>query len=196
MNRLILAITGMPGSGKTTVSSILTKALSCPIIFMGSVVRDEVKRRGLPLESEIIEKVAKELRKEKGPNAVALMVLDKVNTLFSSGEKCVTVDGVRSIDEVKIFSRIGNVCIIGVHACPSKRLERLLFRGRKGDVRDEKEFTIRDKYNLDLGIGNVIALSDFMIVNEASLAELEEKVKKLAGELLNGAWRSCGRGRG
>ncbi len=195
MKRLILAVTGMPGSGKSVVSSILSKSLDCPVISMGNVVREEVKRRGLPLEPEIIERVAKRLREEKGPEAVALMVLDKVNAMFNLNERCVIIDGARSINEIRTFSRIGKVCVVAVHSSPSKRLERLLSRGREGDVKSEDEFIMRDKYNLDLGIGNLIALADFMIINESSLDDLEKEVKKLVGELSIGSWRNCGRGR-
>jgi len=195
MERLILAVTGMPGSGKSMVSSILSEDLKCPIVSMGNVVREEVKRRGLPLEPEIIEKVAKKLREEKGPGVVALMILDKINALFNLNKKCIIVDGVRSINEIKTFSKVGKVCVIAVHSSPSKRLKRLLSRGREGDVKNESEFIMRDRYNLDLGIGNLIALADFMIINESSLENLRKEVKRLVGELLVGTWKDCGRGR-
>ncbi len=195
MKRTIIAITGMPGSGKSTVSEIVSKLLGCPLVSMGDVVREEVKKRGLPLIPEAIEKVAQDLRKEKGPNAVALLTLDKIINFFNNKYLCVIVDGVRSLDEIEVFSKHANVCIIAVHASPAVRLERLLSRGREGDISSLQEFKMRDRANLKLGLGNVIALADFMIINEGDLGDLENMAKKLIEKGKRNAWRSCGRGR-
>jgi len=196
VERLIVAVAGMPGSGKSTVAKILSEALGCPLVSMGDVVREEVRRRGLPLEPHIIEDVAKDLRKKLGPNAVAIIVSDRILKTFEKGKSCVVVDGLRSLEEAKTFSKMAKTCILAVHASPFVRLERLLSRGRAGDVRDESEFIMRDKANLQLGLGEVIALADFMIVNEGGLSELEREVKRLAGDIRGGRWRDCGRGRG
>jgi len=51
---LIIAVTGMPGSGKSTVSKALSQELSAPLFVMGDLVRDEVVRRGLPLTAEAL----------------------------------------------------------------------------------------------------------------------------------------------
>jgi dephospho-CoA kinase len=195
VKRVILAVTGMPGSGKSTVSQMLSRKLGCPIVSMGEIVRKEVKRRGLPLEPKIIEEVAKRLREERGPNAVAIMTLNDIAKVLEK-ERCVIVDGLRSMYEVKTFSTVARTCIIAVHSSPWRRLERLLKRGREGDVKSIEEFVLRDRSNLRLGIGEVIALADFMIVNEGEMSQLEREVERIVGEISHGLWKSCGRGRG
>jgi dephospho-CoA kinase len=188
----IIAVTGMPGSGKSLVSSMISKMLSCPVISMGDAVRREVSRRGLEVTARNVEMVAKELREKYGMAAVAKLVEEDVRKYIQVGE-WVVVDGVRGLEEVSVFAAIAPTCVVAVHASPATRHERLLARKRPGET--PHDFILRDKYNLKFGIGEVIALADFMIINEWGLAELESQVKGLVGELLNGAWTRCGRGR-
>ncbi len=188
----IIAVTGMPGSGKSLVSSMISKMLSCPVISMGDAVRREVSRRGLEVTAKNVEMVAKELREKYGMAAVAKLVEEDVRKYIQAGE-WVVVDGVRGLEEVSVFASIAPTCVVAVHASPATRHERLLARKRPGET--PQDFILRDKYNLKFGIGEVIVLADFMIINEWGLAELESQVKGLVGELLNGAWTRCGRGR-
>jgi len=56
--------------------------------------------------------------------------------------------------------------LVAVHASPRERFRRLKSRGRPDDPTTWEEFVERDMRELELGIGNVIALADVMIVNE------------------------------
>lgn len=188
----IIAVTGMPGSGKSLVSSMIARILSCPVVSMGDVVRREVARRGLEVTAKNVEAVARELRERYGMSAVAKLVEGEVRDHLKRAA-WVVVDGVRGLAEVEVFAGIATTCVVAVHASPATRHERLMKRGRPGET--PEDFVLRDKYNLEFGIGEVIALADFMIVNEWGISELEEQVRRLAGDMLNGAWTRCGRGR-
>ncbi len=177
---IIVAITGMPGSGKSTVAKVIAEKLGYPILVMGDIVREEVIRRGLDLSAENIERIARELRALRGPGAVAELVVEKVKALNIPG---IVVDGVRSLDEIRVLSRLGRVYIVAVHSPPNLRFQRMISRGRKGDVGGLEEFRFRDKANLELGIGSVIALADYMIVNNSTLDKLVEEAKRVAGEI-------------
>ena len=79
----------------------------------------------------------------------------------------VVIEGVRSPAEVGLFRRyFGRVALVAIHASPRTRYLRLLKRGRQDDPRTWDEFVQRDKRELSLGIGEVIALADYMLVNE------------------------------
>lgn len=177
---IVVAVTGMPGSGKSTVARVIARRLGYPLISMGDIVREEVARRGLEVNVQNIERVARELRVERGPGVVAEIVVEKARSLNSPG---IVVDGVRSLDEIRILSRLGKVYIVAVHSPPSLRFKRLLERGREGDVVSWEDFRLRDEANLELGVGNVIALADYMIVNDSSLEELVEEAERVAGEI-------------
>ena len=45
--KIIIAIAGMPGAGKTTAAGYLARA-GIRTFSMGDAIRDEVRRRGLP----------------------------------------------------------------------------------------------------------------------------------------------------
>ncbi|MGC9210458.1 MAG: AAA family ATPase [Acidilobus sp.] len=185
---LIIAVTGMPGSGKSTVSQGLSRELRAPLFVMGDIVREEVVRRGLPLTAENVELVATELRSKYGRGAVGKLLYDRLKGLSS---EYVVVDGLRSPEEVEILRSLAPTCVVAVHAAPSIRLSRYLARGRKGESVDS--FSLRERKNLEYGIGEVIAEADYMVINEGGLEDLLRAVKGLAEAIKGGEWKSrCG----
>jgi cytidylate kinase len=48
---VLITISGVPGSGKTTVARLLAKRLGLPHVYAGDLYRQEAKRRGLTLEA-------------------------------------------------------------------------------------------------------------------------------------------------
>ncbi len=51
MGGMLVTISGVPGSGKTTVAKLLAKRLDLPHVYAGDLYRREAKRRGLSLEA-------------------------------------------------------------------------------------------------------------------------------------------------
>jgi dephospho-CoA kinase len=67
-----------------------------------------------------------------------------------------------------------------VHAPPETRFRRLFHRQRSDDPKSWDVFHERDMRELSVGLGNAIALADYMIVNEEGL----EAAKRKAAEIL------------
>lgn len=188
--KLAIAITGMPGSGKSYIAKLISDRLNAPIFSMGDIVREEVLSRGLPLTLENVEKIATQLRKEKGNNAVALLLLERLN---SYNKNIVLIDGVRGIEELKILREKFKICLIAVHASPIKRLIRLKERNRESKEITWNDLFFRDMKNLEYGIGNVIALSDYMIINEEE-GNSSLNIEKIIGAIKDGSWKNYCRG--
>ncbi len=164
----MLCVVGMPGSGKSLFLDVV-RGYGFQIVSMGDEVRAETGRRGLP--PEMHGKVAEDLRKERGRAAVAHLVVDKTT------RDCI-VDGVRGLEEVKVFKeRKFPLVTVAIYASPRTRFKRLKIRQRAGDPKTWKEFKKRDKRELQFGIGDVIALADYVLVNESSKEQFEKECR-------------------
>lgn len=181
----------MPGSGKSYIAELISKELNAKIFSMGDIVRDETRKKGLELTIENIENIATQLRKQYGNNAIAILLMKKIENL---NDKIIIIDGVRGLDEIREFKKISDVCLIAVHASPQTRFARLNERKREGKSISWEEFEFRDRKNLEYGIGNVIALADFIIINEDDLKELEKEVNNIVEVIRNEKWKNYCRG--
>lgn len=171
---LIVAVTGMPGAGKSTAAQALEKK-GWKRVVMGDVIRNETKRRGFEPDSKNTGEVMKQLRKERGEAAVAELCLE---TIQKARTDKVVVDGIRSMAEVETFKKSADVVLIGVHASRLRRFALLKERGRNDDPLSYEMFLKREERELEVGLGNAIALADEMVSNEHTTPE------KLAAKIL------------
>jgi dephospho-CoA kinase len=74
--------------------------------------------------------------------------------------------------------------IINVHAPPRLRYERLLKRGRSDDTLTFEGLNKRDFEELEMGIGVVIALADYVIVNDGTIEEFKRRAEELINRLI------------
>jgi len=159
--RIIVCITGLPGSGKSTVAEAL-RTLGFEAINLGDAIREEAVRRGLPLDSSTLGELMLEVRREHGPGAVAELSLPKIR---SAASRYVVVDGVRSLSEVHVIRSIAEVRMLAVHANQQTRYRFLTSRVREDAPPSWEAFLARDERELRVGLGDAIALSDEVINN-------------------------------
>jgi len=175
-SKIVIGVVGMPGAGKTGVSRTATE-LGFQIVVMGDIVREETKKAGLDPTPENIGRIMLELREREGTQVVARRCIPRIQ---ASPSRAVIVDGLRSPPEVQIlcetFSGFKALC---VHASPETRFRRLFGRGRSDDPANWTVFKDRDERELRVGIASVIALADFMIVNEGTKKQMKTKVIRL-----------------
>jgi dephospho-CoA kinase len=188
----IIGVTGLPGSGKSVVSRA-AKKLNIPIVRMGDVIREEAKNR-----NKTTGEVAVELRKEYGEFVVAErcveIIKNHINTKIANSDnniktrsrikvpKCdiYMIEGIRSPFEVKIFKKnFDQFKVIAIHSTPNTRFKRLKRRMRPDDSRELSDFLLRDERELKFGIGDVIATSDYMVVNEGPLKKIKSIIRSI-----------------
>jgi dephospho-CoA kinase len=160
----IVAVTGMPGAGKSTASEALVKNKWHRVV-MGDVIRKETKRRGLHPDAKNTGDVMRKLREERGESAVADLCLEEIEASHSDK---VVIDGIRSMIEVETFRKKAPVILVAIHASPERRFELLKERGRSDDPISREAFAKRDERELGVGIGDAIAMADEVISNERS----------------------------
>lgn len=175
----VMGISGMPGSGKSIVSEIATEK-GAIIVSMGDIVREEAKKRG-----EGSKETAVNLRKEHGEYIISELTIKKIKDLEKEGvENPIVVEGIRSHHEVEMFKEnFDNFIILSIFANTNLRFERLKKRMREDDSQDYSVFQKRDYNELNFGIGNVIALSDKLIINESDLESFAEKINEFFEEI-------------
>ncbi len=169
---LIVAITGMPGAGKSTAAKALER-MGMRRIVMGDIIRAETIKRGLEANEHNTGEVMRDLRAKFGDSAIAELCIRMIN---DSKSERVVVDGIRSISEVESFRRTAGVLLVAIHASRERRYALLTERGRSDDPHDYQMFLKRDKRELDIGIGEAIALANEVISNEHVTPDVLSKV--------------------
>jgi len=171
----VIGVAGMPGAGKSLVTRT-AKEIGLSVIIMGDVVREEVTKRGLSLTAENVGGVMLKLREEEGHAVVAKRCIPKIE----NARDVVVVDGLRSLYEVEEYKRhFPSFLTIAVHAAPETRFQRLFSRKRSDDPQGWESFCQRDTRELSVGLGNVIATADYMIINEGPKIETEKQIHNL-----------------
>ena len=165
----IMGVSGLPGSGKSFISDIACEK-GAIMVSMGDIIREEAKKRGEPSKE-----TAKNLRKEFGNEIVAELTIKKIKKLLEEGiDSSIIVDGIRSHHEVKLFrENFEDFIIVSVFAKA---------RNREDDTDDYAVFEERDENELGFGIGNVISLSDKLLINESDLDSYIEKIHNFLEE--------------
>ena len=176
-DKLVICLAGMPGSGKSIIVEV-AKERGYDIVVMGDVIREEAERRRLEPNPENLGRIMLELRRSEGKAVIAKRCIPKIEKATKSK---VVVDGVRSLSEVEEFREsFPTFSFITVHASPETRFSRVYRRRRSDDPENWEVFRERDMRELRVGLGNAMAMAEWVIVNEGELEALKEKV----GEIL------------
>ncbi len=178
MNMLI--ITGMPGSGKDEFVKV-AKSMGFIDAHMGNTVKKNALEKKIPLDDGSIGAYATEQRKKYGMDIWAKRTAELIT------EPDITiVDGLRNEEELDYFKgNFQNIIVIAVFANENDRLERILARDREDDSHNYNGMHQRDNRELSWGIGKVISLADYMIVNDSSLDEYHKNVKILLNHIIS-----------
>ena len=76
----VVAVCGMPGSGKGEFAQVLTEN-KIPVLSMGDMVRAEVRRLELEESPGIFGEIAAQLRALHGEDVLAVRLADAVDTV-------------------------------------------------------------------------------------------------------------------
>lgn len=175
----IIGISGLPGSGKSLVSKMASEK-GAIIVSMGDIIREKAKKRG-----ESSKETAQNLRAEHGDYIVSELTIKKIKKLRKEGiETPILVEGIRSPFEVDMFKEnFKKFIVLSIFANPDLRFKRLQKRNREDDSKSYDDFKKRDQMELDFGIGNVISLSNKIIINESDLESYTNKISKFLEEI-------------
>lgn len=179
MSKIIIGLTGSMGSGKGEVTRVL-QAKGFEYISLSSMVREEARRRGVPEERERLMEVGNSMRAEGGTGVLAKKALEKI---MSSSSDLWVVDGIRNPAEIDVLKASGLAHIVGVEANRDLLVSRILSRARPGDAIAEAAIIAKLDREWGVGepddgqqVGRCMEKTDVTIVNEGTLAELDQKI--------------------
>ena len=194
---MIIAVVGMPGSGKSTASDILVD-MGLSYIRLGQLTIEKLKEAGLEVNEHNERRVREGLRREHGPAAYAILNFPKIDEMAKRQD--VVVDGLYSWAEYLEFkSRYKEGCkVLCIYASPKTRYARLAKRAPSDDDPKHRDRALtaqeawsRDKSQLEnMDTGGPIAMADYTVVNEGSRDELDPALRELAGAFLSTSSRS------
>ena len=172
----LIITTGMPGSGKEEFLNAASDS-GIPFIRMGDIVREFHAKRSEEDKDLSVGQLANLDRQRYGFDIWAKRAMEKMyGDIFM-------IDGCRSMDEVRAYRNItDDVNIVGIFASPKTRYDRLVKRGRDDAPKNIEEFRERDSRELSWGLGETMALADRMIINESSLDDFRDSVRRLMEE--------------
>jgi len=179
-SKLVVGVAGMPGAGKSLVVEAAVQN-GYDLAVMGDVVREEAERQHLEPSPENIGKIMLELRQKEGKSVVAKRCILKI---AKTERLKVVVDGIRSLSEVEEFKKhFEEFVLLAVHASPETRFKRLYNRQRSDDPNSWEVFHARDMRELGVGLGEAIAMAEYIVVNEEQAEIVKEKIRKTLGEV-------------
>lgn len=189
MDKKIIAVVGLPGSGKSTAVKKMEE-IGFKKIYFGEVTFDEIKKRELELTPENEKKVREDLRKKYGMAAFAILNIEKIRQAYSQGN--VVIESMYSWQEyLKLKDEFGdNFHVLAIQAGPEIRHQRLADREEYQNGM-KRSFTFEQAKQRDhdqienLAIAGPIALADHTIVNQGSFDELYQQIAEVVTKVLD-----------
>ncbi len=178
----VIAILGMPGSGKTEAIEYLIAVYHLPKVYFGKVTFDEMQRRGLPINAANERSVREELREIHGEDYYANEIIRMIDQ-SEEGEN-ILVESLYSWTEFQVLKRhFGDrLHTVAIYASPTLRHHRLTTRPVRPLTKEEAEH--RDASQIvRLEQGGPIAVADFLVQNEGTLSEMTERLDAIMKEL-------------
>lgn len=185
INKKIIAIVGMAGSGKSEAVEYLKKTYNWPNIYFGQLTFDRMKKDGLS-QTQANERLAREkIRQELGKGAYAILLVPKIKAALKQS-RIITLESLYGWDEYKIIKKKfgDNFKVIAVYASPAIRFQRLKNRKIR-PLKVKKEFDERDWTEIEkTDKGGPIAVADYTIVNDGSLKKLKKNIDLIIGKII------------
>jgi dephospho-CoA kinase len=174
--KVVLAIVGLPGSGKTEATEYLKNKTGWNKVYFGQTVFDEIAKRGLEATEEIQKEVREDLRRIHGMGAMAILNMPTIKEFLQTGS--VLLESFYSWGEYLITKQeFGKQFkVLAIHAAPEIREQRMKNRPTR-PLKTTEEFEKRDFAQIEgAQQGGPIARADFMVTNEGSREELFSKL--------------------
>ena len=184
-NVKILAIVGMSGSGKSVVVDHLT-AKGYPKVYFGGMIYKEMEKRGIERseDGEAEKKFREMIRETEGKDWVVRQVIAETKDLIAAGQRRIVLDGVYSWTEYKTLQKEFPKILTFVAVVVDRKLRYERVAKRPGRAFDGTAIRERDRSEIEnLEKGAPIAMADYYLLNNGTIAELHAATAKVLEEV-------------
>ncbi len=173
--KTIIAIVGLPGSGKTDAADFFHKK-NIPTISFGKIINDYINKKKISHNEKNHKIIREEIRAKNGNEALAVLNAEKIKTALKDNS-IVVIEGMRSWEEYlflkKEFADV-KIVILCIYADKHLRYKRISKRNNRSELYGEE----RDINEIvGINMGPTIAYADFVIKNNYSLKDYYDKLE-------------------
>ncbi|OGI12512.1 hypothetical protein A3K64_01245 [Candidatus Micrarchaeota archaeon RBG_16_36_9] len=184
MQKKLILIVGLPGSGKSSAADFIKRKYDAGIVHSGDIIREEVKRRGLEYTPQNDALIAHWFHSSGREKLVVKRIWNKIK---NSKKNLIVIEGLRSEKQLKYLKAIAKTrpIIISVLASFNVRVKRELKRGRFGNKESIEYLKFRDKLEKKHGEDKLIRKADYKINNsKLNIRQTDAKIYEIMRKIL------------
>lgn len=180
---MIIGLSGTLAAGKDTVAEYLVEREGFNHISLSAVLRKVAGEKGIEITMENLTKFGNSLKTEYSADYLVNRAKKEID--FS---KNIVVSSIRQPEEIENLKKYKDFYMIFVDADIKIRFDRLVKRGREGDVGDFEKFKDQEKKQFDgqsggMNLGKCRELADYVIMNNGTMKGFEDEIKKIFGQI-------------
>lgn len=176
---MIIGITGTLGAGKTTLVEFL-KEKGFTHYSVRDFLKEEIKKRKLPMNRDSMVKVANDLRTKNSPSYIIEKLYEKA--VLNSGPSI--IESIRTLGEVACLRKKEGFILVAIDADRKIRFERINKRKSETDnitfiqfVEDEEREMTSDDPNKQ-NISACMKEADITIINNEKLEKFYKSIEE------------------
>lgn len=187
----LIGIAGTNGAGKDSVGQLLADKHGWLFVSVTDMLREECRRRGLPVNRENLRMISAEWRRAGGLG----VLIDKAVDVFNGQDESyqgLAIASLRNPGEVDRVHELGGK-VIWIDADPRMRYDRIQSANRGRGAEDTKtfeEFLVEQEAEMQssgdeatLNMSGVKTKADKIILNESDPRDLERSISAFVDAL-------------
>ncbi len=180
----ILAISGLPGSGKTTICNYLQKKHGYVRVHGGDYVWNYLKKKNWKMDVDLGMMLSMYFWVLDEDRAITYYTLRQIEKQRKQGKTKFIVDGLRVFENLKILKKKYSKTKFIVLVCDQKtRFNRELKRRRFGERPKKIHVLTRDKVEKLIGFNELVNHADYFIDASQSLPKIYKEIKRILRKL-------------
>lgn len=188
----IIGLAGTNGSGKDTIGDLLAEKHGFLFISGSDLLRDEARKRGLPVERENLRMISAEWRRKSGLGALIDQAIELYQKDSSGHTGGMVIASLRNPGEADRVHELGGT-VIWVDADPKVRYDRVFSRQRTDeDNKTFEEFLSEEQAEMThsgdaatLNMGAVKELADIHLENNGNdIKAFRDEAEKVLRDII------------